>query len=689
MKKPFAHILGAGTVLLALSCGAALAADTIYVSDLQLRVKQDWGDPHRDQSVDGNPINLGGHTYDHGLGTHADSTMRIGVNGHAESFAAVVGVDDERPDSGSISFTVLGDGKKLFESGTINGGDQPKKVSVDLHGVNILTLQVGHPLDNIDNDHADWADAKIVMTEGKPEVLDPEGKDPAPPAAPAIPVAQDGPAPAIHGTKVFGVRPGNPFLFAIPATGDRPMTFSVDDLPAGLQVDAQTGEITGTLNDPGEHVVTLRAKNAAGSAERKFKIICGPTIGLTPAMGWNSWNCFGASVTAEKVQAAADAMVASGLSKHGWTYINIDDYWEQNPGRMGRDPSLGGPGRDADGNIVPNPRFPDMRGLVDHIHGLGLKAGIYSGPGPTTCGGCLASWQHELQDAQQYAKWGFDYLKYDWCSYSDVLPQDTNTPTAANGATNAPVRRRRGGMPALPLLKKPYQVMRADLDQVHRDIIFSLCQYGWGNVWTWGESVGGNSWRTTGDITDNWRSLSANGFRLGGHEKYVGPGHFDDPDMMVLGVLDVASGRNLHPTHLTHDEQYTHMSLWCLLASPLLLGCDLTKLDDFTLSLLTDDEVLDVDQDPLARQASRVMQDTNAHIEIWSKPLEDGSKAVGLFNRSEGETNIVADWSDLGITGQQSIRDLWLHKDLGGMDQKFTASVPSHGVVLVKISPVK
>jgi alpha-galactosidase len=489
-------------------------------------------------------------------------------------------------------------------------------------------------------------------------------------------VAPEAPAPAIHGAKVFGVRPGNPFLFTIAATGDRPMTFSVDDLPEGLQVDPQTGRMIGVLKSPGEHIVTLRAKNSAGSVERKLKIICGPVICLTPAMGWNSWNCFGGAVTADKVRAAADAMVSSGLSHHGWTYINIDDYWEQNPARMTNDPSLGGHGRDAQGNIVPNPRFPDMKELVDHIHGLGLKAGIYSSPGPLTCGGCVASWQHEQQDALQYAAWGFDYLKYDWCSYGNVAPRDTNV-TAANMHHRS-----------LETLQKPYRDMRAALDQTPRDIVFSLCQYGMGDVWIWGGEVGGNSWRTSDDITDNWRSLSGNGFRLGGHEKYVGPGRFDDPDMMVLGWVDVGSGVHLHPTRLTHDEQCTHMSLWCLLASPLLLGCDLTKLDDFTLSLLTNDEVLDMDQDPLARQASPVSRDVAGQMEVWAKDLEDGSKAVGLFNRGPAETNVIAKWSDLKITGSQNVRDLWRHQDAGKFDDSFTASVPSHGVVLVKISPV-
>ncbi len=506
----------------------------------------------------------------------------------------------------------------------------------------------------------------------------------------------DSPKPAIHSAKVFGVRPGAPFLYTIAATGDRPMTFSADKLPAGLKLDVNTGQITGSLTKAGGYAVTLHARNRRGTAEQKMAITCGPLISLTPALGWNSWNCFGSSVTAEKVRAAADALVASGLVNHGWTYVNIDDFWEVNPRGGVNDPTLAGPERDAAGRILPNPRFTDMKGLVDHIHSLGLKAGIYSSPGPLTCGGCIASYQHEQLDAQQYADWGFDYLKYDWCSYADIANGIATARIAATNTappdTNAPPPGRFGGRGRRgPVLiraenQEPYRVMRAALDQVPRDIVFSLCQYGNDRVWEWGADVGGNSWRTSGDIRDSWSSLSANGFRLGGHEQYVNPGHYDDPDMMVLGVLDVGSGRNLHPARLTPDEQYTHMSLWCLLASPLLLGCDLTKLDDFTLSLLRNDEVLAVDQDPLCRQASRVFQDTTNQIEVWSKALEDGSHAVGLFNRSDAPATVTARWADLGVTGKLVVRDLWRQKDLGKFSTDFQAMVPRHGVVLVKIA---
>jgi alpha-galactosidase len=470
------------------------------------------------------------------------------------------------------------------------------------------------------------------------------------------------PKPRINGAKVFGVRPDNPFLFTIAATGDRPMTFSAEGLPAGLFLDARTGMINGSLKEKGQYLVTLRAKNALGTAERQFKIVCGPQIGLTPALGWNSWNCFAGAVTAEKVKAAADAMVKSGLVNHGWTYINIDDYWEIKPSAT-NDPTLQGPQRDAEGRILPNGRFSDMKGLVDYVHSLGLKIGLYSGPGPLTCGGCVASYQHEDQDARQYGDWGFDYLKYDWCSYGQIAPRDPN----------------------LADYMKPYQVMRASLDKAPRDILYSLCQYGMGNVWEWGEQVGGNSWRTTGDITDTWASLSGIGFRQGGHEKYVGPGHFDDPDMLIVGK--VGWGPNLHPTRLTANEQYTHISLWCLLCSPLLIGCDMTQFDDFSLGLLTNDEVLEVNQDPLGRQASRVSKEGTA--EVWTKDMEDGSKAVGLFNRSEFEATVKATWQSLGLSGKQKVRDLWRQKDLGDRADRFEAKVPRHGVVLVRLWPAQ
>jgi alpha-galactosidase len=493
--------------------------------------------------------------------------------------------------------------------------------------------------------------------------------------APAVPLPAaeilTPPAPAtprINGAKIFGVRPGSPFLFTIPATGDRPMKFSADHLPRGLKLDARTGRINGKLKKPGEFNVTLRAKNKLGVAEEKFRIVCGDTIALTPPMGWNSWNCFAGAVSADKVKRAAAALVKSGLAQHGWTYINIDDYWQNH--RNSKDPTLRGPFRDARGNIVPNSRFPDMKGLAAYIHGLGLKAGLYSSPGPWTCGGCAGSWQHEEPDAKTYAAWGFDYLKYDWCSYSQM---DTNRtwPTAEQRKKYE-----------TDLLKQPYRVMHDALVKQPRDIIFSLCQYGMGNVWEWGAEVGGNCWRTTDDITDTWKSMSGIGFKQDRAAPFAGSGHWNDPDMLVVGR--VGWGKP-HPTRLTPDEQYTHISLWCLFSAPLLIGCDLEKLDDFTLGLLCNDEVLAVDQDSLGKQA--ICVSSNDTLRVFAKGLDDGAKAVGLFNLGDEPATITAGWDDLKLSGEQLVRDLWRQKDLGKFDKEFTATVAPHGVVLVKIQP--
>ncbi len=630
-----------------------LGSETVSLSSLDLSgTEQDWGSPQKDKSVDGHPLSIGGKKFETGLGTHATSSLRINLKGKGERFTAWVGVDDEeKGQPSSITFSVDGDGKTLWESGVMRAGDAAKQVDVDVRGVKSLHLLVGDAGDGINCDHADWADASFVMLEGRPDTA-----SVAPPEAAVILTPPSGPEPAIHGPNVYGCRPGHPFLYQIPATGTRPMTFSARGLPKGLNVDSETGVMTGEVPKRGEYVVTLRAKNSVGAAQKKFKIVCGDTIALTPPLGWNSWNCFAWSVTEEKIKAAANAMVSSGLINHGWSYINIDDFWEVN--RDTKDPTLQGPQRSADGRILPNPRFPDMKGLTDFVHGKGLKIGLYSSPGPWTCGGCVASWQHEEQDAQQYGEWGFDYLKYDWCSYGDVVKGEGEE-----------------------YFKKPYQVMRAALDKVPRDIVFSFCQYGMGDVWRWGTETGGNCWRTTGDITDTWRSMSGIGFNQNGHEKYAGPGHWNDPDMLVAG--NVGWGPSLHPTRLTPNEQYTHISLWCLLSAPLLIGCDMTQMNDFTRSLLSNDEVLAVDQDSLGHQAARVTKEGS--LEVWAKDLEDGSKAVGLFNRGDEEAQVTAKWQDLGISGKQTVRDLWRQKDLGRFEGEFKAAVPRHGVVLVKI----
>ncbi len=668
-------------IALGLASGLAIAADapqenpsaeTNWLSSLKLSgIEQGWGEAHSNRSVDNRRLTVAGRVFERGIGTHANSSIPLELDGNAVELSGWAGLDDETGGRGSVLFQIQADGKELWNSGIMRPKDAAKEFSLNVKGVKSLVLEAADGGDGSDYDHADWGEVKLTMiNNGKPRLNLP------PVEAAVVLTPKPAPTPRITGAKVFGVRPGSPFQFTVTATGDRPMNFAADGLPSGLQLDAQSGRITGTLDKAGESVVTLHAKNALGQAERKFKIVCGSQIGLTPAMGWNSWNCFANAVTEERIKAAADAMVKSGLVNHGWTYINIDDFWQVH--RDSKDKTLQGTPRAADGRILPNPRFPDMKALTDYVHNKGLKIGIYSSPGPWTCGGCVGSFDHELQDAQQYAAWGFDYLKYDWCSYSPSLE-------AERGNTNwspKAVRNLSGMSNDRAKLKLPYQVMQEALLKQPRDIIYSLCQYGAGDVWKWGTEVSGNSWRTTGDINDSWGSMAGIGFKQVGLDQYAGPGHFNDPDMLVVGKVGWG---NLHPTRLKPNEQYTHISLWCLLASPLLIGCDMTQLDEFTLGLLTNDEVLDVNQDPLGRQAARVVQ--NGMLEIWAKDLEDGSKAVGLFNRGSSEDSITANWTDLGLTGEQTVRDLWRQKDLGRFTGQFSTKVGRHGVVLVKFKP--
>jgi len=634
--------------------GAKADAAMVWLDDLDVSPTiQGWGDPHKNQSIDGHDLIIGGQKFAHGLGMHADSTLYVNLKNAVQTFSASVGVDGEiTNEAASIEFKVLGDGKLLWQSGVMKAGEAAKNFTVNLTGVKTLLLKVGDASDGISYDHADWANAKFeTIGDVQLETMS------APAEVAVILTPLSSPKPRINGAEIFGVRPGSPFLFTIAATGDRPMTFAADDLPAGLQLDPQTGHITGKLEKAGVYVVTLRAINPLGSANRTFKIVVGDKIALTPPMGWNSWNCFASAASAEKIKAAADAMVKSGLINHGWTYINVDDYWQNH--RDSTDPTLRGSFRDAQGNIVPNSRFPAMKAMVDYIHGLGLKAGLYSSPGPWTCGGCTGSWQHERQDAAQYAAWGFDYLKYDLCTYHDVVP---------------------AGETAIAPAQQPYRLMGELLKKQPRDIVFSLCQYGEFDVWEWGDSVGGNSWRTTGDISDSWGSMSGIGFNQNKASTYAKPGNWNDPDMLIVGKVGWG---HLHPTRLTPNEQYTHISLWCLLSAPLLIGCDLTQLDPFTLNLLENDEVLAVDQDPLGKESMTVAK--NGETCVYAKDLEDGSKAVGLFNLGEAENEILINWSDLGLTGKLHVRDLWRQKNLGKFKNSFRTTVPRHGVVLIRV----
>lgn len=635
------------------------APETVWLSSLDLSpITQGWGTPQADKAVTGKPLSIGGTKFDRGLGTHTDSLVRLELKGGAEKLSAFVGVDDAAGSGqANVAFRIIGDGKVLWKSGTMKLGQPAKKVDLDVKGIKMLLL-IAESRGSISFGHADWADAKLLVTGQRPAIVG------SPKEEPVILTPKPPRAPRINGARIFGVRPGHPFLFTIPATGDRPMTFAAQDLPKGLTVDPKTGQITGKLDQRGEYVVTFKVSNQLGTAKRKFKIVCGDTLALTPHMGWNSWYVWENHVTDKIMRDAADAMVSSGMINHGYQYVNIDDCWAVKPGAA--DPSLGGEPRDAQGKVNANQRFPDMKALTDYIHSKGLKAGTYTSPGPLTCAGHVGAYEHEELDTQRFAEWGFDFLKYDWCSYGKIAQK-----------------------PNLADMQKPYRMIGEILRRQDRDIVLNLCQYGMGNVWEWGKEIGGHSWRTAGDLGGSFLGIPSALFRDGFDvyarnelHKFGGPGAWNDPDYLLLGYLSNWKGQTV-PTPLTPNEQYTHVSLWCLLAAPLIFSGDITRLDEFTLSLLTNDEVIEVDQDPLGKPGRRVA--INEELEVWAKDMEDGSKAVGLFNRGECAATVTAKWSDLGLNGKQIVRDLWRQQDLGKYQDEFKATVPRHGVALVRV----
>jgi len=368
--------------------------------------------------------------------------------------------------------------------------------------------------------------------------------------------------------------------------------------------------------------VTLPTPAASGQSSA--------ALAETPPMGWNSWNKFGCNVSDKLIREMADAMVSSGMQAAGYQYVNIDDCWQVS--------------RDASGTIVADAtRFPaGMKALADYVHGKGLKLGLYTDAGTGTCEKRPGSLNHEDQDAKTYASWGIDYVKIDWCNSEGLDPE------------------------------VQYAKFRDALAHSGRPIVFSICNWGVKTPWRWGPTTG-NLWRTTGDINDTYDRMTLIGFGQNGLEKFAGPGHWNDPDM-----LEVGNGG------MKRDEYRTHMALWAILAAPLLAGNDLRSMSPETKELLMNSEILAVDQDAKGVQGRRVWQE--GPLEIWVKPLADGSQAVGLFNRSESPIKMTLDFKSIGAPASAKLRDLLDHKDLGTMQNSYSAEVPTHGVVLVKVS---
>ena len=668
MKKFFCASCSQAMVLVLLAGLAGLtptlhAAETVWLHALDLApMKQGWGTPQVDRSIREKPLAIGGRAFAHGVGTHAASALWLDLGGGSESFAAAVGVDDNAGGAGSVEFQAIGDGRTLWRSGVMKAGQKAKDVSLDLRGVRTLLLLVGDAGDGNSYDHADWADARFVVSGQKPKVIA------EPVEAAVVLTPKPAPTPRLNGPRAYGCRPGNPFLYRVPCTGERPMAFLAEGLPASLKLDAGTGILSGLAPERGEYAVTLTAQNAQGKATRSFKIVAGDTLALTPPMGWNHWYTHYNRITDPLLRHAADTLVSSGMADAGYQYVCIDDCWMNAPSLSQYQTDLRrvGPLRDAAGRMQPNQYFPDMPALTAYIHALGLKAGIYTSPGPRTCAGFGASYQHEPQDAQTFADWGFDFLKYDWCSYGGIAKGD----------------------PSLAALQKPYRLMGGLLQAQKRDIVFNLCQYGMGNVWEWGTDVGGHCWRTAGDLGFELNRIFDVALKNAEHRAWSRPGAWNDPDYIQIGWIGSQRGTNFTqavPCPLTPNEQYAYFSLWCLMAAPLFYSGDMLHLDEFTLNVLCNPEVIDVDQDVLGQSAAVAHVTDTAFLMV--KDLADGSKAVGLFNRGEFPVEVAAPWAVVGVSGKRVVRDLWRQQDLGEVSGEFKATVPRHGVVLVRIAP--
>ncbi len=362
-----------------------------------------------------------------------------------------------------------------------------------------------------------------------------------------------------------------------------------------------------------------------------------PDNGLarTPPMGWNSWNKFAEAIDERTVREIADALVATGLRDAGYVYVNIDDGWQGE--------------RDRSGVLQPNAKFPDMQRLADYVHTRGLKLGIYSSPGPKSCAGFPGSYGHVKQDAETWAAWGIDYVKYDLCSGE-------------------------GFYRTFEAVRAVYQEMGSALQATGRPMLFSLCEYGRFDVGAWGRKVGGNLWRTTGDISDDYAAMAAIGLDKTALPEHAGPGGWNDPDMLEIGN----GGMN-------EDEYRSHMSLWALLAAPLLTGNDVRAMTPETRVILTNSEVIAIDQDALGRQATRAVR--HETTEIWLKPLGDGSTAIGIFNRSGSAAAAEILWTELALGESPLLRDLWRHVDVDSRGPALRAQIPAHGVILLKARP--
>jgi len=616
----------------------------------------------------GNLISLGGKVFKKGIGLESTSVIAFLLDKNGGIFSAEVGVDDLGNDSIPLRFYILADKNIIFDSGEMLPGDKPKSIYVSIENTDRLGLLVLGKGKGYPKNIGAWGNAFLtVKNPDYPKNIPNDGVK-------YLLTPKSSPLPRINSPSVFGAKAGNPFLYFMAATGERPMIFKAINLPAGLKLDSITGHISGVLPDKGNFPVELVAQNRLGIYRQKVVFKISDTISLTPPMGWNGWNSWAREIDQQKVIASAKSLIHHRLIDYGWHYINIDDAWQ------------GHRGGEFNG-LLANEKFPSFDKMIDTLHDWGLKVGVYSSPWISSYAGFpggssneengfysdevrlnkrnfryIGKYRFEEEDAKQWAKWGVDYLKYDWRIETSSTER-----------------------------------MRNALNKVNRDIVYSISNSAPLNKGTdWVRLT--NVFRSGPDIRDSWTSVYLSTFKLADWTKYGGPGHWIDPDMLVIG--NVTTGSPMHPTRLTPDEQYSHFSMHCLLAAPLLIGCPMDQLDSFTLNLITNTEVIQVNQDPLGKPASLIKMENN--YQIWKKPLSDGSFAIGVFHvyplgdipqeyfrwGNEKPLTLSLDSKEFQVDGPIHARDLWRQEDMGPWEGKKSLRIPHHGVYLFKLTPL-
>jgi alpha-galactosidase len=613
----------------------------------------------RPRVADGvDPIRIGKTVFHYGVVTRSDSVLHVALDGNAARFSVQVGVDVRTtvhrddpvdPATSYAEFLIQGDGRELARSGRMIYGEDAKRLEVDLAGIRNLVLTVtGGP----GHTHASWADGVFSCNGQAPvTVLTPEFQSLWHEKKKFLQeLADRHPDPRINGALIVGVRPDTPLLYPMAVTGKRPMTFLAQGLPDGLSLDPRTGIILGQAGKAGDYSVGLQATNAHGKAEAILTIRVGDTLCLTPPMGFLSWNVTEGLVNETFLRETAEAMVELGLRDVGYQYVNIDDCWQGS--------------RDARGVLQPAAiRFPNgMKAVAGEVHSRGLKLGIYSGPCRTTCAGYHGSMNYEELDCATWQDWGIDYLKYD---------NAPDTPEAMRQAL--------------------FDTVGEILVRGKRSIVYSISA---GNIVRTAKHA--NLARVAGDLRDHWARRKKNHGEgvIESVERAVEfkgeqiPGFFNDPDMLMVGIHGRGASANdcTDCQGMSDTEYQSQISLWCMLGAPLFVSADIRMLDVPALRMLTNPEVIAIDQDPLC-EAPRIIR-IGDHNELWCRRLADGSSAIALFNRGENEATLTVPWADCGLPESCHVRDLWLRQDIGMVRASHAVSVAGHGVAVFKVLPL-